>query len=142
MAEVKKYDKYIIKDCIGIGRHTEIGAPVFSVRGNRIENTKWSINWDYLTEPFLMVRETFVHDFDDFLIFMGGDPRDIREFDAEVELYLGPEREKYVIDSTCLVHIPAGLMHCPLEFTRISKPIIFMHSFLYPVYQRQVITNE
>ena len=137
-----KYGKYIRKDCIGLARHTEIKSKVFTLRGDRLDGVNWSINWDYLTEPFLMVRETFVHDFDDFLIFMGGDPTDIADFHAEVELCLGPEREMHVIDSTCLVYIPAGLMHCPINFRKIDKPIVFMHSFLYPTYIRQVITNE
>ena len=55
---------------------------------------------------------------------------DIRDFGAEVELYLGDEGEKHIIDKTTVVHVPAGLSHCPLNFTKVDKPIIFMD--IYP----------
>ena len=67
-----------------------------------------------------------VHDFDQCLLLMGADPNDLSDFDAEVELCLGEEREKHIINSATVVHIPAGLVHCPLNIVKVNKPVLFL----------------
>ena len=46
---------------------------------------------------------------------------------AEVELYLGEEGERHVITHTTIVHIPKGMIHCPLNFKKIDRPIMFLN---------------
>jgi hypothetical protein len=53
-----------------------------------------------------------------------------------VELWLGEEQEKHIIDATSVVHIPKGLIHGPLIYRRVDKPIIFVDAFLAPIYKR------
>jgi hypothetical protein len=36
-----------------------------------------------------------------------------------------------------LVHIPAGLVHGPLEYKRVDKPIVFLDIYLAPTYERK-----
>ena len=91
---------------------------------------QFSMAWYYVTQPLLMVPDTEVHDFDSYFCVTGGDPSDINEFDAEIEMHLGEEREEYIITSPTCIYIPAGLVHCPLNFKRISKPIISMEFVL------------
>jgi hypothetical protein len=132
----------IVKDVITYSPHPQIPAPGFGVWGRQIDDVNWSISIEPITEPVLMVPETYVHDFDDYLGFMGSNPLDIREFPAEVWMFLGDERERLIIDSPTFLHIPSGVLHCPLYFKRIDQPIYFIHSFAYPAYIRQVIPTE
>ena len=38
--------------------------------------------------------------------------------------YFGEELEKYVFTRPTIVSLPPGLPHCPLEITRVDRPII------------------
>lgn len=137
-----KHGIKIIKDVIAYSPHPQIPAPGFSVWGRDYGGVDFSLNIEAITEPVLMVPETYVHDFDDYLGFMGSDPLDIRKFEAEIWMFLGDERERIVVDSPTFLHVPAGSIHCPLYFKRIDKPIFFMHAFNAPAYVRQVIPTE
>ena len=57
------------------------------------------------------------------------------EFGAEVELTMGEEREVHVITTTTWVYIPAKLLHCPLNFKRVDKPIMFGHIMFAPTFE-------
>ena len=50
-----------------------------------------------------------------------------KEFGSEVELVMGEEEETYLINTTTWVYVPAGLLHCPLNFKKVDKPIMFGH---------------
>jgi len=117
-----KYDKYFIKEPIEIGKF----APCMRYN-SEFPDTNFTIRWHFVDGPWLMEEEPHAHDFDQFSCFIGGNPRDIRDFGAEVELFLGKEQEKHVITSTTIVHIPKGLVHCPLNFKKVDRPIIFMN---------------
>ena len=101
---------------------------------NFVGDKNFSLLWNCITQPFLMVEESHTHDFDQFLHFYGADSMDISDFDAEVELSLGEEGEKHIITETTVVHIPKGMLHCPLFFKVINKPVIFMNVALTPEY--------
>ena len=95
-----------------------------------------SVAYSCITKPVLMEQTPHSHGFHEFLFFIGGNPRDINSFDAEVEMSLGKEGEKHVITSATVLHIPKEMIHCPLNFKRIGKPIIFMNVALTPEYKR------
>jgi hypothetical protein len=79
-----------------------------------------------------MVAEAHTHDFDQIIFFLGGDPNNVGDFGAEVEMHLGENQEKYIINYTSCVYIPAGLLHCPLDIKRVNKPIMFIDVTLSP----------
>ena len=97
---------------------------------------------DYITEPVLMSRnlrnkewkEPHCHPFHEFFCFIGGNLENIREFDAEIEVYMGEEGEKNIVNSTSIVHIPPGVFHGPINFKRVDKPIIVSFIALTGVY--------
>jgi mannose-6-phosphate isomerase-like protein (cupin superfamily) len=69
-------------------------------------------------------EEIHVHDFDEFIGFIGvADQDDPYDLDSEIEVWLGGE--KYMITRSCLFYVPKGLRHCPIRFTRIGKPVLF-----------------
>jgi hypothetical protein len=109
---------------------------------NGAEN--WGINywmrWTYITRAFMMEQEPHSHDYDQCSHFYGGDPSNVEEFDAEVEYYL--EGEKIVITKPTIVYIPAGMIHCPLTYVRIGKPIIFQNVALTGEYEKTMESGE
>jgi len=84
-----------------------------------------SMAWRYIDKPMLFDRIPHTHDFDEYLVFLGGDLRDPFDFDATVELSMGEEEEVCPIEQATVVHIPAGFVHTPLTFKRVDKPILF-----------------
>jgi hypothetical protein len=133
-----KYGKYIIKEPIvppGMGHHAEITAPVVQCVGEKEFNgAPFSINFDYITEPFTMITKAHAHDYDQFLFFLGGNPANMADFGAEVDLWLGEEQELHTITTTSVVHIPKGLIHGPLIYRKVDRPIIFVDAFLSASY--------
>jgi hypothetical protein len=135
--EETKYGKYIVKEPYKKGSNAEVIEPLVNLEGARHGDAKLTLSRSWITQPFLMIKQPHKHDYDQFIIFAGGNPMDVRDFGAEVEVTLGEEGEKHIIDSPSLVHIPAGLSHGPLRFKRIDKPIEFLDIFLAPEYIRK-----
>jgi hypothetical protein len=76
------------------------------------------------------------------LFFFGGDPTDIRELGAEVEITLGEEKEKHVLTKAGAITIPAGLMHCPIRIKNVTKPIAFLEVSLTREYGELVAQGK
>jgi hypothetical protein len=96
--------------------------------------TNFSMAWRYIKEPMLFDRVPHSHQFDEYLCFLGGNLENIFDFDATVELYIGQEGELHLIEQPTVVYIPAGLIHTPLTFKRVDKPVLFQPIPLTPDY--------
>ena len=57
-------------------------------------------------------------------------------FDAEIELSLGEEQEKQIITSPTAAYIQAGLHHCPVNFAKVNKPVLFVDVAIIGKYSR------
>ena len=138
-----KYGRYILRETRGKKSRPEISAVTLAVLEGLEDwaGIKHRINWKYISQPILMVKEPHTHDFDEFLVFLGCDPTNALDFGAEVELSLGKEGEKHIIDTTTVVCIPKELIHCPLNFRKIGKPILFCNIYLAPEYVRKPISK-
>jgi hypothetical protein len=88
----------------------------------------------YLAEPYLMIKEPHSHDFDQFYLIIGADLANAKDFQAEIELYLGEEQELHLITAPTAVHIPKGMVHGPLNFKKTDRPIILIDSLLSAQY--------
>ncbi|MBN2240064.1 MAG: hypothetical protein JW712_09845 [Dehalococcoidales bacterium] len=82
--------------------------------------------WGIHTQPGLWMRGpgkgAHVHPFDEVLVFAGTEPSDIDYLGAEIQMDLGPEHERYIIDKPTAVVIPAGLPHNPIVTRWVDKP--------------------
>ena len=67
-----------------------------------------------------------LHQDPEMLVMMGTDPRDPWDLGAEVHLCMGQEMEKHVITESCLVFIPAKMIHCPISYHNVTRPFIFI----------------
>ncbi len=128
-----KYDKFFISKPITPGKFCD-RLVFYSRNYEAVGEKNYSVLWNCITEPFLMVNDPHSHDFDQFLHFYSANSLDITDFDAEVEMSLGEEGEKHVITEPTVLHIPAGVIHCPLNFKVVNKPVIFMNVALTPEY--------
>ncbi len=100
-----------------------------------------SMAWRYIPEPMLFDRVPHSHRFDEFLCFLGGNLANMFDFDATIELYMGEEQELHLIERPTVVYIPAGLVHTPLAFKRVAKPVLFQPVPLTPAYYSRFDQN-
>jgi hypothetical protein len=64
-----------------------------------------------------------VHPHDEVIGFISSDPDNPQELDAKMEIILGDET--HWLTKSCLVHVPAGMKHCPLTFREVNRPVFF-----------------
>ncbi len=100
-----------------------------------------SMAWRYIPEPMLFDRVPHWHDFDEFLCFLGGNLADMFDFDATIELCMGEDQELCLIERPTVVYIPAGLVHTPLTFKRVDKPVLFQPVPLTAAYYSRFADN-
>src|SRR4030067_3215 len=129
----EKYGKYILKHSLVYGDF----GPKICITGETDFNSDFSIICLPVTKPVLMEEHPHSHDFDIYLTFIGFGPGGLEELGAEIEMSLGEEREKFVITSPTSVYIPKGLVHCPLDFKRVDKPVLLVHSSLASKYTKK-----
>jgi hypothetical protein len=137
-----KYGKYIMKPAGKDKAQEEKPAeiPVILQGLKDWGGIQHRMKWSLVTQPVLMVDKPHKHDFDEFLCFMGTDPTS-HEFAAEVEISLGQEGEKQIINTPSVVCVPKGLVHCPINFKKIDKPIVFVRIYLAPEYVRKPVSG-
>jgi mannose-6-phosphate isomerase-like protein (cupin superfamily) len=94
-----------------------------------------SMAWRYIEKPMVMDETPHAHpEFDEFLVFLGGNLKNMFEFDADIEMSMGKESEIYKFSKSTIIYIPKGFFHCPINFNRIGKPVLFMPVPLTPSY--------
>ena len=126
-----KYDKYFVKEPLG----KDGFYPRLIANGARDFNgAEFSLRVHYIAEPGILVKEPHSHDFEQFFFFCNSDFDNCEEFDAEVELSLGQECETHLITTAMAVHVPVGMIHGPLNFKRVDKPIVFIDTLLSAQY--------
>ena len=125
-----KHGKYIVELKPGYSIYNKSGPPQIAVVGDvDLNGADFTMGYSYLSHPFLMVGDSHQHDFDQVIFFLGSDPTNITDFDAEVEFTL--EGVKNTISYAACVFIPRGIMHGPLYFKQITRPLMFIDIPLY-----------
>lgn len=129
-----QYEKYILRNAAAVPvlksrSHTpSVGARQDLWPGITGMGCNFGVN--SITEPYLLPDPPHTHEFDEYLFFIGGNPLNMGEFDAEIEVALGENWDRYIINSTSVIYIPKGLQHCPIHVKRVGKPFLFGHIML------------
>ncbi len=135
MAE-SKYGKYIVR---GIKKKLPSDKP--GVRTRTLEKEEYGVrpglNWRYVSQPAQVFDEPHYHDFDEFLVFTGADPNSPEEFAAEAEVSLGREGEKSIVNTPAVIVLPKNMVHGPVKFTRVDKPVILCNIYLSTKYEEK-----
>jgi len=130
MAETK-YGKHILTGLIkDIPHYT--GKSIVAHDGEL--DTECSIGYHCISKP-MSFDHPHAHDFTELLCFIGGNPLDITDLGAEIEITLGEERETHQINTTAVVSLPPGLLHCPIVFKKVDKPLIFLEVSLTRIWK-------
>jgi hypothetical protein len=130
----KDYSKYIIREPLAFNTFPPYTPRMLFDSKNHFPEMNFGIRYTYINQPIDM-EKPHAHDFDQFFCFMGT-PEDMRVFDGEVEVYLGEEGTRNIINSTTVVFVPRGMVHCPFKWVRVDKPMMFINIVLSPQYTR------
>lgn len=79
------------------------------------------VQYNYTEKPDFVFEED-THECDEVLSFFGGNPADISEFDAEIEVYV--EGERYLVTEPTTFRLPAGTKHGPITYLDLKKPVV------------------
>jgi hypothetical protein len=140
MAE-RKYDHLFTTDIVrtsGIHLYPPFKGMIFH---NLEEGANFQIRFTHVSVPFEGIEAAHKHDFDEVFLFIPCSD-DLKAYDAETELYIGDEGEKYIIDKTCAVRMPAGVVHCPIIHKRVGTPFFFVNCPLTHEYTAYVRGKE
>jgi hypothetical protein len=134
MAE-SKYAKYVLKEPSGQLHDGSVFNGILASPEKL--GLDCQILYSTITEPSLSddKPEPHKHDFPHVMGFFGSNPLDLYDFDAEIEFYLGGEKQ--IINAASIVSVPAGLIHCPLVIKRIGKPVMWLEVMLTSHYERK-----
>jgi hypothetical protein len=135
----KKYSKYISHEPIrAIGTQPDLkGQEMFDVNGQEWD-TACITHYSAIAKPIFLLKDAHTHPFPEFVCFIGGDPQHVRDFGAEVVMYMGEEMEEHVITSSSVVYCPPNFPHCPLNFKVVRKPIVLMTISLGKEYRQDI----
>jgi hypothetical protein len=95
--------------------------------GRDLEGLQVNLDWGFFSKTGLWHRGVgaHLHPVDEVLVFVGTDHKDINYLGAEIEIDLGREHEKYIINKPSVVICPAGLPHAPIVARWVDKPYAF-----------------
>jgi hypothetical protein len=120
-----KYDQCVVTlpFVTGPGR-----PPLMHVDGRTLNGFNCSIIFAYAYKTGITGLSTkpHVHNYDEAVFFIGGDPEHFDELGAEVEMAIGEEQEIHVFDKPTAIVVPKGLPHCPIVTRKLEKPYLCM----------------
>lgn len=70
---------------------------------------------------------------EEYIFFMGADPKNPMDFDAEIEMTIGEDSEHLeskLITSPTVVRLPPNTWHAPIKFRKVNKPVLFQAAYL------------
>jgi len=130
MAELK-YEKYITRNVVNENKWGGQGIGLGAVPREIIPPVaRMNLGISVIREPYMFHEPTHKHIFTEYFFFLGSNPMDMNEFDADVEYSFGAEHEKHVISTPAIVVAAPGVYHCPLNYARVGKPFYCLEAFM------------
>lgn len=80
-----------------------------------------------------------MHPFDELFTFFGSDFDDPSDLGAEMEFWL--EDRPVAFNRSSIVHIPAGMKHCPLNMGELTRPVFHFSMGFTPSYTHTVLDD-
>jgi hypothetical protein len=107
------------------------GSPEYITwpKGSDLEGLDLNFVWGYhhkVGQWAVGGRYGHVHPYGEVFVFTGLDYDSPNTLGAELALALGDDGEEHVISSPCVVVLPEGVAHCPIETKRVHKPFGFL----------------
>ena len=125
-------EKYIIRKPAYEGDNLKIknyqSPPMTFISNELIPDVNYhlQVGWIHgMPEPATCVNE-HVHNYDQIIIYWGGDYKTPQTLGAEIEFTMGEEMEKHVFNTSTLVYLPAGFVHGPWIIRKVERPFLVM----------------
>lgn len=85
------------------------------------------------------VGEAHAHDFSHVIGFIGGHPDDPQDLGGEITVWLDGNKEE--LTRNALVFVPAGVVHGPILFSKINRPVFFITIAMTGKYSRTAVVQ-
>jgi hypothetical protein len=121
-----KYGKYFMTEPIEIGPMLHVCGEKGCV-GGKFTGFPIEMQLLCLKKPGVMIEKPHAHEVDELFFIFGGDPQNYFEFGAVIEIMMGEEQERHIVDKTTIIYIPKGVVHCPIRTLKVDKPVQWMH---------------
>jgi hypothetical protein len=133
-----KYDKYVLKEpkmkAMPPRKTTEVGGMTMTEDLATAFGIECNFNIVGVLLPHVLGDPPHKHNCDELLFFMPADPNTAPDLGGEVEIALGEEWEKHVINTPAIICLPKGVQHAPIYVKRVDKPFYFGHCLLASKY--------
>ena len=123
------YERYLVRKPIyeaGPGVKNRQSPTMTYMSSKQVPEANYYIEfgwiWD-IPDPNPHIHE-HVHDFDEIVLHIGGDPENPEDLGAEIDFYV--EGQCLTLTTTCGIFLPAGVSHGPLIWKDVRKPHIEM----------------
>jgi hypothetical protein len=109
--------------------------------GSDLDGMDANILWGFCSRPGIARRGAgaHVHRTDEVLVYLGMDPENPDNLGAEIEVDMGKEHERHLIDRSSAIVCPAGTPHTPLVTRWVDKPFAFFAVTLSGEHEAEVI---
>lgn len=98
-----------------------------------MEEANYNVGFQVFAGANDMEDSHFHQGVDEYIFFLGADPMNIFDFDAEIEFFMGEDpdhMESKIITKPTVVRLPPNVWHCPIKFRKMNKPLIFQAAFI------------
>ncbi len=134
-----KYEKYVVRKSIPPDPNVQWGRPdlgivdlYFFLRPEgpiKESNTMVEFAWIVKDSAFGVTpdRPPHSHNCDEIFMFLATIPEDREKLSAEVEFWMGDgkDTEKIKIISSGLIFVPKGVVHLPVFFKKVKRPVLW-----------------
>ena len=135
-----KYEKYVVRRAIPPDPSIQWGIPELGITEQyfylrpegpiKESNTMIEYAWIVKEAAFGVTQDKPPHSHDcaEIFLFQGTNPADRNELGAEIEFWMGEgqDAEKIKINTSGLVFVPGGLVHLPIFFRNVRRPLLWM----------------
>jgi len=118
------------------GKYIE-ATPLFGLDSNVLEGAfivSCMIFTDKKGEGPVFSELAHTHDFDELWMFVGTDMSNPKDLGGELDFWL--EDDHFIIDKSCMVFVPRGMVRGPCGIRKLDRPIIFFQAANAPTYGR------
>jgi hypothetical protein len=122
----KNFSKYLVDKPLvkndKLAQNTSNSLAWQLMSNTQVPEAKYTIEFSWVTTvpPQNLNNVLHTHEYDEVLLFIGGDCRDPENLFAEIEFMLSGER--LVVDSTGAIFIPSGVPHKLSTLKKLAKP--------------------
>ena len=127
-----QYDKYFIRGPKP-GETNEFQKRYTAMLDDDVIKGSFFFNCTFMQPKYSTgIHSPHTHPYSEILFFHGTDPDNPYELGWELDLYMGPEFERYTVTKTSVIFIPPRFIHCPI-ISRMKRPAFHIYCMTGPL---------